>query len=502
MSMRKLVLPLFAIIVLLGCTQKPADTQQPPSQPQLPQLPQLPGVQAGVNVAAQFAELGIPLTGTSDAITVKAKYPQLDVSGQKCLVELTYQMNACSDSKPSKSGRKYTWCKPPYQYTLDSMCEVGNLASELYADPHASGKRFTADVWVPWYEQTSDASVSLVLGKAPSKVTYLYATGDYQSSYPRAGAFIVFKDPSQYIMVEGSNAAEVLGEVRSAVGGNEYRVSDMIVNYIAPEWYGASVVPYVCYNPSGIVTIDHGEFDWKNNRLNAKFEQSRKLVSPASFVLGPVSPTLGGKQLESLGQPFSTLKTYQSHYQACKLACYETCNRDGVLVMTKDDCVMASTSYSDKPLIAKSFNTILNIVSKFRTFNSMKDFVCFGLFNAFGEDIVMQDHKTGNGFVYARPVVVDRGVEVVIAQGVSDPKEFIEFMINNKLNKVSNKYTLLSKGSSGPCTLYSWGNPSDFQGFAGHCNEPDDLTLMFFNRCGQGENCEPSAMALYDSVSK
>jgi hypothetical protein len=155
----------------------------------------------------------------------------------------------------------------------------------------------------------------------------------------------------------------------------------------------------------------------------------------------------------------------------------------------------------DKPIIADKLTTILSLLSKAKTFSSMKDSMCFGLFNTFGEDIILRDHKTGKGFVYARPVVVDRGVEVVIVQDISDPKAFIEFMINDKLNAAGNKYTLRSKNTSGSCVLYDWGTPSDFQGFAGHCTEVDGLTLMFFNICPQGENCEPSATALFGSLT-
>lgn len=500
MSMRRILVPLFVFVLLAGCTQ----TSQPqgPSQPQTqPQIPQLPIGGGGVNVAAQLSELGISLTGTSDAIMLKAKYPALSVAGQNCQVELQYDMSTCSASAPTKSGNQYSFCKPPYQYKLTSTCDLSSIASELNTDPHLNGKKFTTDIWLPWYESSSDLLISITLGKAPSKVMYLYATGDYQSSYPNSGTYLKFKDPSKYIIVEGSNADQVMDEVRTAVGSNEYKISDTILNYIPSEWYGATVVPYICYNPNGIITADYGEFDWKSNRLNLKFEQDKKLLSPSSFVVSPVSASLGGKQLESIGQPFSKLEPYQSHYKACKLSCYETCEREGILVMMKGDCSTVAPSVSGKPPIAAKFDTILTLLSKVKTFSSMKDFVCFGLINPFGEDILLRDKKTGKGFVYARPVIVDKGVEIVIAEDIADAKAFIEYMIKDKLNAAEGKYVLRTKKTSGNCKLYDWGNPSDFQGFAGYCSELDGLTFMFFNICPQGENCEPSATALFGSLT-
>ena len=502
--MRRLLVPLIVLVLLAGCTQAPGTTdqqkqpgadQQGQSQPQLPQIGGAP-----VNVAAQLAELGVPISGNSKAVSVKSKY-SISVAGQDCKVELSYDMSTCSASEPTKSGNQYSFCQPPYQYSLTSSCDVVLLASQLKANPKIDGKKFTTDVWIPWYDKATDVSISLVLDKAPGIVTYFYATGDYQYSYPSSGTYLMFKDPANYIIVQGGNADGILSDIRNVVGSNEYEPSENILNYIPSDWYGTGLVPRVCYNPYGLLTADPGQFNWKENILNAKSDPVRKLVSPASFVFGPVSPYLGGKQLEAMGQPIDRIEDYQAHYKLCKVyTCYEGCNKDNVLVLTKGDCSIVTASPSSKPPISSEFSTILEIVKGLKTFSGINDYICFGILDSKAESIFLGDYKTGRGIIYARPVIVDHAVELFITDSSADPKEFLQYLINNKLS--STEYSLRADSSSGPCQLYTWGSPNDFTGYAGHCSESNGLKLLFFNICTQAEDCNPSARAFFSQVTQ
>jgi hypothetical protein len=165
--------------------------------------------------------------------------------------------------------------------------------------------------------------------------------------------------------------------------------------------------------------------------------------------------------------------------------------------MTKGDCTTIST-VTTNPNIAQKFDTIYDIFAKAKTFTSLQDSICIGLLNNQAEETIMPNYKTGDGLVYAKPVIVDHAVNIFVTTSTTDPKTLIEYIINNKFKS---KFQLQQQETAGNCVFYKYGSPTDWQGYAGHCTESDGLTLLFINACTQTENCLPSAQALFDQLT-
>lgn len=508
--MRQLI-PIIILLLLAACTQAPQGPTQPPAQtPGTPAPESAPKPEGkGFDVSAQLSEIGLVVVGQSSSVKVKVNY---DFSG--CPLELEYTPKSCS-TQLQVSGNSATWCDSNYEYKLTGNCDLQTRTNQLVANPKTDAKVITSGVFVPWYEFATDLYIQMSLAKSSGTLTYYYVTGKYMDILPtnfkilplakRAictdncqKIYVFIDNPSQFFLAEGTNAQALAMEVITANTQKVYdgRPTD-VLNYIPSEWYGHAQAALLCYHPLGFVKVDPAQFSWADNQLNAKFDPQRKIVAPAGFILGVLGTSTAGKQLTTIGAPFNKMEPYQAHYRACQIACSETCLKDDSLVMTKGDCTSVS-SVTTNPTITQKMDTIYDIFGKTKTFTSLQDSICIGLLNAEAEELVMPNYKTGDGLAYAKPVIIDHSVNIIVTTSTTDPKTLIEHIINNKFNS---NFKLEQQKTAGNCVFYKYGSPTDWQGYAAHCTEADGLTLLFINACTQTENCLPSAQALFDQLT-
>ncbi len=514
----KELLALLPILLLLGCVQN-ADTTQAPTTPEqtgsnIVKTITQPSNANVFDVVKQMEELGLQVQDAkSKSATIKVHYSKLSVDGEECDAELLMKSGDCS-GEPSTTGSKTTFCAGPFKCTLTSDCDVSSLVDELSSNPN-TGKRITSDIWIPWPESADELMLSLSAEKGGSTISYTRASAKYNSVYPKTYSvielsgrrafksggkvFFFIKDPTQMLSVSGSDSESIASNLIKTQYYYDGSSTDYL-GYLPKDWYGTSAVPLICYHPFGIVKVDEGIFKWKDKQLYANFNPTMRLLYPSNFAFMDVNPLIGGKQLEAIQEPYNSIEEYGSHYKACMgLNCMEACSKpENVLVFSKSDC-SGLTTQSQPPSITEHFDKVLDWISRVNKITSFDKQTCFGLLDQTAESIVLgSELRTRDGLIYARPVIVDRAVEVLISTSTTDPQKLLKYLIKDRTG-LKVEVALNPEKDEGSCHLFSFSKDL-WTGFAGYCEGNPEL--LFFNTCSEGENCEPSATQLFNNLTE